>query len=116
LGVWQPPALERASYSGEILIIFLDGDRIPAITMAQDSEIDAASAARESSRSPAAIRMRRHRDRRRKALRCVTIEVFESEIGLLVQRGFLRDEVRNNPLEVGNALHRYFDRAWHGVR
>jgi hypothetical protein len=39
--------------------------------------------------SAAAERMRRHRDRRRKRLRCVTIELRESEIVALVRRGLL---------------------------
>ena len=38
-------------------------------------------------RSAAAERMRRHRQRRRDGLRCLTVEVRESEIDTLVRMG-----------------------------
>ena len=38
----------------------------------------------------AAERMRRHRQRRCKRLRCLTIEVWEAEIDALVRKGFLK--------------------------
>jgi hypothetical protein len=47
-------------------------------------------------RSAAALRMRRHRERRRDELRCVTIELRETEITALIRRGLLRDEARND--------------------
>ena len=40
--------------------------------------------------SPAAERMRRHRERQRDGLRCLTIELRETEIGALIQKGLLR--------------------------
>jgi len=43
-------------------------------------------------RSAAAERMRLHRERRRKGLRCLTIELRESEIDALVRMGLLRAE------------------------
>jgi hypothetical protein len=42
-----------------------------------------------ATRSAAAERMRRHRERRRDGLRCVTIELRETEIDALTRRGFL---------------------------
>jgi hypothetical protein len=36
--------------------------------------------------SPAAARMRLHRDRRRRGLRCLTIELRETEIDVLIGR------------------------------
>jgi hypothetical protein len=45
--------------------------------------------------SPAAERMRRHRQRRRSGLIYFTIELRKSEIEGLVRRGFLSPETRN---------------------
>jgi hypothetical protein len=60
-------------------------------------------------RSPAAERMRRHRERRREGLRCVTIELRETEIDVLVQKGILNADARNDARAVREALYRYFD-------
>jgi hypothetical protein len=60
-------------------------------------------------RSLAAERMRRHRERRREGLRCVTIELRETEIDTLVQKGLLNADARNNARAVREALYRYFD-------
>jgi hypothetical protein len=60
-------------------------------------------------RSPAAERMRRHRERRREGLRCVTIELRETEIDVLVQKGLLKADARNNSRAVREALYQYFD-------
>jgi hypothetical protein len=60
-------------------------------------------------RSPAAERMRRHRERRREGLRCVTIELRETEIDVLVQKGLLKADARNNSRAIREALYRYFD-------
>lgn len=46
--------------------------------------------------SKAALRMRRHRERRRDGLRCMTTELRETEVTALIQKGFLKDNVRNN--------------------
>jgi hypothetical protein len=62
-------------------------------------------------RSLAAERMRRHRKRRRKGLRCVTIELRETEIDTLVQRGLLQVDARNDARAVRKALYQYFDRT-----
>jgi hypothetical protein len=53
--------------------------------------------------------MRRHRERRREGLRCVTIELRETEIDVLVQKGLLKADARNNSRAVREALYRYFD-------
>jgi hypothetical protein len=42
--------------------------------------------------SAAAKRMRLHRERRRLGLRCLTIELRETEVNELIKRGFLRSE------------------------
>jgi hypothetical protein len=50
--------------------------------------------------SPAAERMRLHRERRRKGLRCLTIELRETEIDALVRNGFLKADARNDPYTI----------------
>ena len=41
-------------------------------------------------RSPAADRMRLHRQRRRAGMRCLMIELRETEIDALIRKGFLK--------------------------
>ena len=67
--------------------------------------------AEPTARSAAAERMRLHRERRRKGLRCLTIELRETEIDALVRIKLLRPEMRNDPSAVSNALYAYFDRT-----
>jgi hypothetical protein len=61
--------------------------------------------------TPAAERMRRYRDRRRKKLRCVTIELRETEIEALIRKGILAREMRNDTIAIIKALYAYFDRT-----
>jgi hypothetical protein len=42
-------------------------------------------------------------------LRCVTIELRETEVGVLSQKGFLKEDARNDLHAVREALHRFFD-------
>jgi hypothetical protein len=44
-------------------------------------------------RSPAAERMRAHRERRRLGLRCLTIQLRETEIDALIHTGLLNADV-----------------------
>jgi len=60
-------------------------------------------------RSPGARRMARHRDRRRKRLRCIMIELRETEIDVLVRRGWLHPDDRANLAAIRRALHVYLD-------
>jgi len=60
-------------------------------------------------RSQAAERMRRHRQRRRHGLRCLVVELRETEIDILVQRGLLQADARNDSRAVREALYQYFD-------
>jgi hypothetical protein len=62
-------------------------------------------------RSPAAERMRRHRERRKKKLRCLTILIREREIDELTHKGLLRADARNDPLSVTMALYEFFERT-----
>ena len=59
--------------------------------------------------SPAAERMRLFRERRRKGLRCVTIELHEDEIDVLVRKGLLNAEMRNDPISVCKALYTFLE-------
>ncbi len=45
-------------------------------------------------RSPAAERMRAHRERRKAGVCCLTVQLFEEEIDELIRRGFLKDVAR----------------------
>ena len=57
--------------------------------------------------SAAAERMRRHRERRREGLRCVTIELRETEIDALVRNGFLKTDARNDLRSIEMALYEF---------
>ena len=61
--------------------------------------------------SAAAQRMRAHRDRRRKGLHCFTLEIRRREIDVLVKRGLLEPDARNDPYEVKMALYRHLDKT-----
>jgi hypothetical protein len=66
-------------------------------------------------RSPTAERMRRHRERRRKGLRCFRIELRETEIDALIQKGFLKPETRNDQYAILTALYAFLDRKLDGA-
>jgi hypothetical protein len=55
--------------------------------------------------------MRLHRERRRQGLRCLMIELRETEVSELIERGFLRSEDQNEPEALRKALYRSLDRA-----
>ena len=57
--------------------------------------------------SLATERMRRHRQRRREGLRCLTIEIYETEVDALILNGLLKAETRNNSFAVIEALYRH---------
>ena len=61
--------------------------------------------------SPAAERMRLHRERRRKGLRCLTIELRETEIDALARNGFLETDARNDEDALRDALYSHLDRT-----
>ena len=64
-----------------------------------------------SARSAAAERMRAHRERRRMGLRCVTVQLREKEIQVLIQKGFLKADARNDVYAIRDAVHAYLDRT-----
>jgi hypothetical protein len=59
--------------------------------------------------SPAVVRMRRHRERRRDGFRCLTIELHETEVDFLIQKEFLQSVARNDSDAVRQALYSYLD-------
>jgi hypothetical protein len=59
--------------------------------------------------SAAAERMRAHRQRRRDGLRCLMIELRETEIDALIRKGLLKPETRNNLSAVRGALYAFLD-------
>jgi hypothetical protein len=63
----------------------------------------------QAARSAAAERMRLHRERRRNGMRCLTIELRETEIDALIRNGFLNREMRNNQFAIRDALHSFLD-------
>jgi hypothetical protein len=60
-----------------------------------------------AARTAGCERMRRHRERLRQGLRCLTIELRETEIDALLRYGLLTVETRNDPVAICNALHRF---------
>ena len=58
-----------------------------------------------------AERMRRYRQRRRSGLHCLTVELRDSEIDMLVCKALLKPEMRNDRNAIIRALHEYFDQT-----
>jgi hypothetical protein len=61
--------------------------------------------------SPAARRMRRHRERRRNQMRCFNIELREAEIDRLVRMEFLDHGSRFDKVSVLKAFYVFLDRT-----
>ena len=61
--------------------------------------------------SPAAERMRQHRERRRQGLRCLMIEISETEIDGFVRMGLLNPELRDDAEAVSVALYEHLSRT-----
>jgi hypothetical protein len=59
--------------------------------------------------SAAAERMRRHRQRRRNGLRCLPVEISETDIEGLTRLGLLPAEMRNDLSAVVSALYKHLD-------
>ena len=66
-------------------------------------------ATNQLSRSTSAVRMLRHRERRRKGLRFLGIELREREIEALIRRGQLHADQRANSAAVRRALYGFLD-------
>jgi hypothetical protein len=59
--------------------------------------------------SAAAQRMRAHRKRRRAGLRCVVVQLRETEIDELIRRKLLQADARNDLSAVVQALYHHLD-------
>ena len=64
-----------------------------------------------ASPTPAAERMRRHRERRRDGMRCLWIELRDTEIDALVQSGLLKQETRHDQNAIADALYDHLERT-----
>jgi hypothetical protein len=64
-----------------------------------------------ATRSAAAERMRRYRERQRVGLRCLMIELRVTEIGALVRNGFLKADARNDLRSIEMALYEFLERT-----
>ena len=60
--------------------------------------------------SRAAERMRRHRERRKKGLRVVSIEMSNSDIAMLVRSGVLNDTSTSDDWAITAAIYDFFDK------
>jgi hypothetical protein len=66
--------------------------------------------------SSGAERMRRHRQRRHDGLRCLQIQLRETEIDELIRKGMLKSETRNDRNAIIRALYAFFDASLNGTR
>jgi hypothetical protein len=64
----------------------------------------------------AAERMRRHRQRRRDGLRCLIIELRETEIDALISDGLLAAEDRQDYDSLQSAFYSFLDGAFEELR
>ena len=62
-----------------------------------------------ASRSAAAERMKLHRERKKKGMRCLTIELRETGIDALIRHGFLKADTRNDAEAIIDALYAFLD-------
>jgi hypothetical protein len=79
--------------------------------MMNDNHLAHSDGCDASKPSAATLRMRRHRERRRDGLRCVTIELRETEITALIRKGLLKEDMRSNLRAVKTAFYGFLDRT-----
>jgi hypothetical protein len=54
--------------------------------------------------------MRQHRERKKNGMRCLMIELRETEIDALIRKGFLKADMRNDKQAIVDSLYGYLDR------
>jgi hypothetical protein len=59
--------------------------------------------------SSGAQRMRRYRERRRRGLSCIKVQLRRSEVDALIARGLLHPDKRQDRIALATALHRHLD-------
>jgi len=74
------------------------------------------SCAESATRTAAAERMRQYRQRRSEGLRCFIIELRETEVDVLIRKGLLPAENRQDYASVQSALYAFFDDALEELR
>ena len=79
--------------------------------MSQHAEMSSGPTSPPIAYSAAAQRMRAHRKRRRAGLRCVVVQLRETEIDVLIRKGLLKADTRNNVRAIRDALHGHFDKT-----
>ena len=77
--------------------------------MSEQAETSGGLATPPISRSAAAQRMRAHRKRRKAGLRCLTIELRETEVTELIRRKLLEADARHDKKAVRMALYQHLD-------
>ena len=75
--------------------------------MSEHAEMSGTPTTPPIARSAAAERMRLHRQRRK----ALTIELRETEVDVLIRRGLLEPDARNDRLAVMNALYAHLDKS-----
>ena len=75
----------------------------------RDAEMSGGPATPPIACSAAAQRMRAHRKRRKAGLRCLTIELRETEVTELIRRKLLEADARHDKNAVRMALYQYLD-------
>jgi hypothetical protein len=55
--------------------------------------------------------MSRHRERRREGMRCLWVELHETELDALVREGLLEPTARNEANAIADALYAHLDRT-----
>jgi hypothetical protein len=70
------------------------------------------SSTEPAARTAAAERMRRHRQRRRDGLRCLMIELRETEIDALISNGLLAAKNREDYDSLQSAFYAFLDDAF----
>jgi len=56
-------------------------------------------------------RMRLHRERRRDGMRCLTVEIHDSEVEALVRHGLLAGEARHDVNAIADAFYAHLERT-----
>ena len=79
--------------------------------MSEHAEMSSATPTPPIACSAAAQRMRAHRQRRRDGLRCIVVQLRETEIDELIRRKLLQADARNDVYAIREAQHMHFDRT-----
>jgi hypothetical protein len=61
--------------------------------------------------SPGVERMRRHRQRRRDGMRCLQLEIRDTEIDELIRRKLLKEEMRNDKQSLLDAFYEFLENS-----